>query len=131
MGNLLVHLEQSVRNWGPLWATSCFVFEDTAGKLLSSFHGTQSVPRQMFKCYLAKRNLVKFHTSFVDAAGHVVETFQKMSETIVSRRKCIHISEGCVAFTDKPAVLTPTETLVIEERLGMLLQNRNGKVRKL
>ena len=35
--HLLMHLAASVRNWGPLWATSTFPFESFNGTLLRFF----------------------------------------------------------------------------------------------
>ena len=37
----LLHIVDSVRNWGPLWYNSAFPFESMNGKLLKLFHGTQ------------------------------------------------------------------------------------------
>lgn len=49
--HLLTHLASSVRWWGPLWATSAFVFEDANGRLLNFFHGTKGVSCQIFKSF--------------------------------------------------------------------------------
>jgi hypothetical protein len=43
----LVHLPRSVERWGPLWATSAFVFETGNGSLLNLVHGTQNVGMQL------------------------------------------------------------------------------------
>ena len=43
----LLHLPQTVRDLGPLWATSCFMFESANGELLKMFHGTQYIDIQM------------------------------------------------------------------------------------
>lgn len=43
----LVHLCDNVRDAGPLWAFSCFPFEDKNGFLLKLFHGTQNVAFQI------------------------------------------------------------------------------------
>ena len=37
--HLLMHMAESVRNWGPLWATSTFPFESFNGTLLRFFNG--------------------------------------------------------------------------------------------
>ena len=39
----LLHLPQSVRQWGPLWAHSVFPFEDWNGRLLKFRGGTRAV----------------------------------------------------------------------------------------
>lgn len=43
----LMHLPESVRNLGPLWAHSCFGFEAANGEVLKWFHGSQSVEKQV------------------------------------------------------------------------------------
>lgn len=45
--HLLLHLPGNVRNLGPLWAYSCFPFEDANGYLLKLVKGTQSVESQI------------------------------------------------------------------------------------
>lgn len=44
--HILLHLSDSVRNWGPLWCYSAYSFEGCNGFLLKLYHGTQSVPLQ-------------------------------------------------------------------------------------
>jgi len=43
----LLHLQDCVKNIGPLWACSCFWFEDYNGDLRRLFHGTQKVELQV------------------------------------------------------------------------------------
>ena len=43
----LIHLPQTVLDIGPLWAHSCFPFEDANGELLKMFHGTQYIDIQI------------------------------------------------------------------------------------
>lgn len=50
--HLLTHITTSVRNWGPLWATSTFSFESFNGTLLKYFHGTTHVPEQIVRRFL-------------------------------------------------------------------------------
>lgn len=47
--NFGAHLVFYVRSWGPLWAWSCFPFEDWNSALLSSVHGTGIVTRQCLR----------------------------------------------------------------------------------
>ena len=54
---LLTHVTQSVKHWGPLWATSTFAFESNMGTLLKYFHGTQYVPSQIARKFLLWREL--------------------------------------------------------------------------
>ena len=41
------HLPECVRNWGPLWAYSCFPFESMNGHLKTHFHGTRCMNAQV------------------------------------------------------------------------------------
>ncbi len=43
------HLVQYVKLWGPIWAWSCFAFEDCNAMLLDSVHGTGQVTKQILK----------------------------------------------------------------------------------
>ena len=55
----LLHLTQTVKNFGPLWAYSCFGFENMNGHLKKHCHGTRNVLPQLV------RNL-RFHQSVLD-----------------------------------------------------------------
>ena len=55
--HILQHLPFSVEEWGPLTYSSAFLFEDACGVLLTLFAGTQAVPQQIIKHYLALRRL--------------------------------------------------------------------------
>ncbi len=45
----LLHLPEYMRNLGPLWAHSCFPFETANEKILTLYHGSQSVEKQVHK----------------------------------------------------------------------------------
>lgn len=45
----LLHLPEKVRDLGPLWAHSCFFFEDLNKDLRQMFHGTQNVAQQIIQ----------------------------------------------------------------------------------
>lgn len=46
--HLLLHLVKTVLSLGPLWATSCFMFEDLNGRLSNFIHGTRHVGLQVY-----------------------------------------------------------------------------------
>ncbi|KAA0721591.1 hypothetical protein E1301_Tti023124 [Triplophysa tibetana] len=50
--HILLHLSDSVRNWGPLWCYSAYSFEGCNGFLLKLYNGTQSVPLQIVTSFL-------------------------------------------------------------------------------
>ena len=47
--NSLIHLTQTVRNWGPLWAYSCFGFESMNGHLKKRILGVVSLQELEWK----------------------------------------------------------------------------------
>jgi len=55
--HLCLHLCRSVKNWGPLWTHSAFVFESYNSDLISMFKGTQAVPLQICKNFALHRAL--------------------------------------------------------------------------
>jgi len=48
--NTCAHLVDYVKLWGPLWAWSCFGFEDNNAMLLQAVHGTGNVTKQIMWC---------------------------------------------------------------------------------
>ena len=45
--HLLLHAADKVQDLGPIWAKSCFYFEDYNGELRRLFHGTQIIEMQV------------------------------------------------------------------------------------
>jgi hypothetical protein len=78
--HLMIHLARSVAHWGPLWNSSAFIFEDLYGKLLSFYHGTQSVADQMFTRFLERRKLLLFN-KYSEKESIATSVFQRLSST--------------------------------------------------
>ena len=55
--NVGAHLAMYVQSWGPLWAWSCFPFEDLNGTLLEGVHGTGNQCRQLIWMLYAQNSL--------------------------------------------------------------------------
>ena len=53
----LLHVADTVQNWGPLWTTCAFPFESGNGLLKKLFNGTQGLPLQVSRKFLIFRNL--------------------------------------------------------------------------
>ena len=53
----MIHLANAVKQWGPLWSSSAFLFENNNGNLLKLFHGTKHVSQQVCKSYLLQKLL--------------------------------------------------------------------------
>ena len=55
----LKHLPFHVKNWGPVWAYSCFGFESVNGAVKKLFHGTRDMSEQVSLCMYTKNLLFK------------------------------------------------------------------------
>ncbi|XP_043206989.1 uncharacterized protein LOC122373208 [Amphibalanus amphitrite] len=53
----LLHLAESVKRWGPLWAHSAFPFEDWNGRLLKYVHGTRSAANQILNHFSVSKTI--------------------------------------------------------------------------
>lgn len=72
----ILHLVQSVRDFGPLWSHSAFTFESFNAVLLKMIKGTQGVPAQIFETFCRTR-AVPFNVNGVmprcsDAQQHFI-----------------------------------------------------------
>lgn len=52
--NIGAHLVYFVKQWGPLWAWSCFPYEDANAAILQAVHGTGNVTRQIMNIQAAE-----------------------------------------------------------------------------
>ena len=62
----LTHLAHSVKDCGPLWATSTFTFEAHNHVLVNMFHGTQCVPQQITDTFLLKSKVLSMARTCID-----------------------------------------------------------------
>ncbi|KAK0144391.1 hypothetical protein N1851_017239 [Merluccius polli] len=91
--HLMTHLAASVRNWGPLWATSTFSFESFNGTLLTYFNGTTHVPVQIMKRYLREKSLTKKGATVMQNANEdVKDLFSELQGRKCSSDKSVQIS---------------------------------------
>ena len=62
----LLHLPEMVHQMGPLWAYSCFSFENANGSVLKYFNGTQNVDFQIVETVNLIQTLPKLQVVFLD-----------------------------------------------------------------
>lgn len=62
--HLLLHLTKSVENWGPLWATNCFSFENGNRFLLLMKKSPTRIILQISRRFLFIRSLINFSDEF-------------------------------------------------------------------
>ncbi len=83
----LIHLVQNVRNFGPLWAYSCFGFENMNGHLKKHCHGTRNVLPQLV------RNL-RFHQATLDQEYNAENHEDGIRGRVKNRRLCTEYLEA-------------------------------------
>jgi hypothetical protein len=81
--HLLTHLPNSVRNCGPLWATSNFHFENMNGILINYVNGTTDVLKQIASKY-ALSKLIEYNEN---SQSDIVSNFSKK---IKNRKSAVH-----------------------------------------
>ena len=93
--HLLLHLSESVKFWGPLWATSAFLFENANGRLLRAFHGTKCVSNQIFKQFLHSRSLGQLADENIEGLSNedVVECYQQLSGSSITCKGATGLNE--------------------------------------
>ena len=119
--HLLSHLVHSVEHWGPLWASSAFVFEDANGQLLKWFHGSNAVSRQIFKSYIASTHLRPLAERYVQASSSekLKQFFAKLSGIHFHCQNATLFTEGVIGLgMCKTTSLSALEILAVESFLS-------------
>lgn len=98
----LLHLVLSVRRWGPLWATSAFVFENQNGFLGNSVHGTKNLGQEMVNNLLIVQGLQVLKNRANEA-----------NVATVKQRKATHVIGKCSTVNLRPM----EQNLLISEGL--------------
>ncbi|GBO01993.1 hypothetical protein AVEN_135801-1 [Araneus ventricosus] len=50
--HFLLQLRQAIKSWGPLWAHSCFIYEDAVGQFKQFHHGTRGKASQLLSSFV-------------------------------------------------------------------------------
>ncbi|XP_062568275.1 uncharacterized protein LOC134230464 [Saccostrea cucullata] len=74
----LLHVAQSVRNWGPIWGISTFPFEGNGGNLLKMFNGTQYVSDQICKSLIMFQEAKKLSLLYLANAPDDLEKIENV-----------------------------------------------------
>ncbi|XP_076844425.1 uncharacterized protein LOC143489348 [Brachyhypopomus gauderio] len=127
--HLLMHLTQSVRNWGPLWATSTFSFESFNGVLLKFFNGTTHVPLQIVKRFMRWRSIPKrAKTCMSNGNDNVQQLFCEIQSSKKAREpaRSKHLN-GDVRVFGKPsaqASISVIDRIAVEHLVGLKISPR-------
>ncbi len=122
--HLMTHISASVRNWGPLWASSTFSFESFNGTLLRFFNGTTHVQQQIVKRFLKWRDITNKADKYMNnAKDSVKKLFYALQNSKQETAKSAHLSENVRVFGNPHPVKIPVRhMLAIKERFGVRVQ---------
>lgn len=117
----LLHLHDCVKNIGPLWACSCFWFEDYNGDLRTLFHGTQKVELQIAFSVCVQQKIPELIPLL--PCGSASKEFYEHTTRGRYLLKCKHeeISDNVFALgVMSPAALSAILTGFIENKIGRI-----------
>ena len=117
--HLLLHITDSVRNWGPLWCCSAYSFESYNGTLLKLFHGTQAVPQQIASSFLLLQHIEQLAQDTIGNAHEVVKCyFSELLDGYSDVKRAIRLP-GIVLFgTGRVGNMNVYEKFGVEQLLG-------------
>jgi len=116
----LLHFPAAVLNWGPLWAFSCFRFEDNIGQILSLVKGSNCVPMQVFRSFTIRKTLPELYSKYCAVPDVRLRSFldRLWCSGIYVRQKSVIVDNvhlyGCPVIR----TLTLCESLAISRLTG-------------
>ena len=122
----LVHLCDTVRSWGPLWANSSFPFESMNHVILQMKHGTQHTAMQIADRYLTMRCIPSLEKVYMgNASPEVLQLNSKLAHRGGYLRKSSH-TVGNVRVYGKPkqTCISLIDRLAIQHSLGVHVEER-------
>ena len=122
----LIHLSHCVKDCGPLWATSAFMFESNNHCLLKMFNGTQCVPEQITDTFLLQRATDSMARSCID--GNTCASVTKLVSKLKDNAAFPHQNTSETVTLGKPAHIdtTASQTIAIQNLLDLEVVNRSG-----
>jgi hypothetical protein len=115
--HLLTHLCDSVESFGPLWATSAFIFEDANQHLLAMCHGTRGIHKQMIKRFLGYRKITAVSRVYMaHASEDIANVYMKLSNTNVHIQKATRSDDFVGLGAPHLMTLSLAECEAIEEK---------------
>jgi len=93
----LLHVADTVENWGPLWTTSAFPFESGNGLLKKLFNGMQGLPLQVSRKFVIFRNLPLLAYKFMSRENNdVLKYFNDMLSIYSPVQKVLRLKDDVV-----------------------------------
>lgn len=109
----LLYASDCVKNWGPLWVTSAYGFENTNGVLVDMFNGTQCMRLQIaqnFQKFMKLKALTAMINSLNVKNSNFDDIQQKMIGTSVTTKTVVKQGNN-IAFigNGKQVMLSPEQ----------------------
>ncbi|XP_035690734.1 uncharacterized protein LOC118425770 [Branchiostoma floridae] len=80
----LLHYADTVRELGPLWAHSCFFFEDVNGQVLRLIHGTQAVEEQVLRAVAILQRFAEMGDQCFEPGTPAKKLWDKLNSVVQS-----------------------------------------------
>ena len=106
-----------VKDMGPLWAYSCFPFENANGKLLKLFHGTQNADFQIAQSVTLMQKLPKLQHMYLTTGSPEADLFKSMKGFRTCNENSLERNIYTVGAVSK-VKLTPLQLRLVCEYLG-------------
>jgi len=114
--HLLTHLASAVERWGPLWANSAFLFEDANGKLLTFFHGSSGVSKQIFRSFVGTAYVRRLTARYIDSSS--VTLLDKVCSMAQFCKSAVRVTDTIVSLgSPTKRLLTAAENIAACELL--------------
>ena len=129
--HILTHLTDGVKNCGPLWATSAYIFEANNHMLIKMFNGTQYVPRQICKTFLLSQKLPAIARQYIkeDTSPRVRNSFQKLSKGNLPLKSERILQDNVSGLGScKPTCFTASQVIALESLTNRDVVNQSAVV---
>jgi hypothetical protein len=116
----LLHLADTVTNWGPVWCYSAYIFEGYMQQILKMFHGTQAVPLQIANRFDLFGNIISVSGKILasDLVDDRIKHFlQEKLFGIVRFKKAVKVDEASLVGLCAVQELEPEDIYLIQQLL--------------
>lgn len=120
----LTHLTDKVLELGPLWAQSCFFYEDLNGDFRSLFHGTSQVHDQVMMAVSVQQKIPELALLlYTQCSSEVVEFYTSMSRSKqVNKKEQISEEIFILGRIDSHLIIGQNKLRLIKEKFGEIVK---------
>ena len=113
--HLLLHLPDTVKQLGPLWAYSCFHYEGQNGVLKTLIHGTQQADKQLISSYSYIRNLPSAASNLINQCTSLhFESFKHLYfKHSIPQHNSMKISKDIYLIGKPTDIITEAEVIAL------------------